>query len=91
MQNQKLIDQFNKNSAEIVKVHVQEWKSQTYFDVRVWYLDNPAENGSEQATKKGLTLNVELLPRLIKALQKAEKALEKGQDEVKGRDEIENG
>lgn len=88
MENQRLVDQFNKNSAEIVKVHIQEWKSQTYFDVRVWYLDNPAENGSEQATKKGLTLNVELLTRLIEALQKAGKALEKGQDEAKGRDEI---
>ena len=34
------------------------------------------ENGGEIATKKGLTLHVELIPDLIKALQKAEKAIQ---------------
>lgn len=88
MQNQKLIDSFYKNSAEIVKIHVQEWKAQAYFDVRVWYSENPAENGSERPTHKGITLNVELLPRLIQALEKTqeevreegEQASERGQE-----------
>ena len=74
---QKLIDQFNKNSVEIVKVHIQEWKSQNYFDLRVWNLDYPAEDGSERPTHKGITLNVEFLPKLIQALTKTQKIIEK--------------
>ena len=35
MEKQRLIDSFNKNSVEIVKVHVQEWKAQEYIDIRV--------------------------------------------------------
>lgn len=77
MENQRLVDQFNKNSVEMVKVHLQEWKSQAYFDVRVWYSENPGENGAERPTHKGITLNVELLPQLITALQKTQEETDK--------------
>jgi hypothetical protein len=75
MEKQKLIDSFNKNSVELIKIHIQEWKSQPYCDVRIWYSDKPAENGAEKPTHKGITLNAELLPRLIKALQQAQESL----------------
>jgi len=68
---QKLIDQFDKNSLEKVKVHLQEWKGEKYIDVRVWILPDAGEEGAEIATKKGLTLHCELIPDLIKALEKA--------------------
>jgi len=77
MEKQRLIDSFNKNSVEIVKVHVQEWKAQEYIDIRVWYLKHPGEIGAEKPTHKGITLNIELLPDLIQALQKAQETTEK--------------
>jgi len=71
----KLIDSFHKNSIEIVKVNLQEWKGRKYLDVRVWLLDNAAKSGGKGPTRKGITLSVEFLPRLIKALEKAQKIL----------------
>ena len=76
MTEQRLIDQFDKNAVEKIKVHLQEWKGNTYVDLRVWVKLDAGENGGEIATKKGLTLHVELIPDLIKALQKAEKAIQ---------------
>jgi hypothetical protein len=81
---QKLIDSFNKNSAELVKVHLQEWKGKPYVDIRSWLLDRPGENGAEQPTHKGLTLSAELLPRLIQALQRTQEALEKPSPKATG-------
>ena len=72
---QKLIDQFDKNDLEKIKVHLQEWKGEKYVDVRVWILPDAGEEGAEIATKKGLTLHVELIPDLIEALKKARESL----------------
>lgn len=69
---QELIDQFHKSSIEIVKISIQEFKDKPYIDMRIWVLNNPAEPGSEVATKKGICLNAELLPQLISALEKAQ-------------------
>ena len=80
---QELIDQFHKNSIELVEINLTEWKSQLYVDIRIFALNNPAERGSEVATKKGICISVELLPRLIKALEKA-------QARVKAKSEIES-
>lgn len=78
MENQnKLIDQFHKNSSEFVEVHISKWKAQDYIDIRIWHLPNPAEPGSQQPTKKGICINSDLLPKLIQGLQKAQKSLEK--------------
>jgi len=76
MEKQKLIDSFHKNSIEVIKVQLQEWKSQEYVDIRVWYLEKPGEPGNEKPTHKGITLNVELLPKLIQALQQAQGILD---------------
>jgi len=83
MENQnKLIDQFHKNSQELIEVHLSEWKGKDYVDLRIWHLPDPTKEGEKIATKKGICINAELLPRLIKALQKAEKALEKEQKQA---------
>ena len=77
MERQKLIDSFHKNSIEIAKGKLQEWKYITCVDIRAWLLPNPQENGSEQPAHKGLTLKNELLPRLILSLEMAQKEIEK--------------
>ena len=74
-QQNKLIDQFHKNSAELVEVNLTEFRGQEYVDVRIWNLPNPAEPGTEQPTKKGICISIDLLPRLIAALQKAGQSL----------------
>ena len=70
-EGQKLISQFHKNSIELVKINLSEWKSKLYVDVRIWVLEDPAKTGSEVPTKKGIRLSVDLLPKLIEALNKA--------------------
>ena len=70
------IDSFNKNSVDLIKVNLQEWKGQMYVDMRIWHLDNPAEIGAENPTHKGITMSAELLPRLLDALQKAQETFE---------------
>lgn len=75
----ELIAQFQKNSTEIIKVHIKTWKGRRYIDFRIWYLENPAEPGSEIATKKGITLNVDHLEELKKAVDKALAAVEVGE------------
>jgi len=73
-EKQRLIASFEKNSLETVKVHLQRWKNQTYIDIRAFFLD---KEKAERATKKGITLNVEILPQLIQALQQAEAVIER--------------
>ena len=82
---QKLIYKFQKNSAEVIKVYLQTWKAQPYFDVRIRGLDNPREEAEERPTHKGLTLHKELLPELIAVLQKVQAALngKGGNDQTK--------
>ena len=70
------IDSFNKNSIELIKVNLQEWKGQMYVDMVIWHLDNPAEIGAENPTNKGITMSTELLLRLLDALQKARETFE---------------
>ena len=70
--NNRLIAQFNKNSVEVVKISEAMFKEKKYIDIRIWSMGgNPAEPGTEQPTKKGLCLSIDLLPELIQALKKA--------------------
>lgn len=76
MEKQQLISEFDKNSIEKVKVHLSLFNGSYYVDVRAWVMPKVGEGGSEIATKKGLTLHVELIPDLMAALQKAGKAIQ---------------
>lgn len=69
---QELIDQFHKNSVELVEINLNEWKTQLYVDIRIWTLEKPSEPGNVKPSHKGICLNVELLPELIRGLEKAE-------------------
>ena len=45
--------------------------------LRIWTLPNPADPKDRRPTHKGICINVDRLPRLIKALEKARETLEK--------------
>lgn len=74
-EGQKVVSQFHKNSIEIVKVCLSKWKGKEYIDLRIWIMQNPAEPGSEVATKKGIRLSVDLLPKLIEGLNETSRIL----------------
>lgn len=80
MEKQKLIDSFHKNSVDLIKICLQEFRGKLYCDLRLWHLKNPAENGSEGPTHKGICLSAELLPRLIEGLKKAQEIIENAQE-----------
>lgn len=63
---------FSKNSTEKIEVKIVDWKCQDYLDIRVWYTSNGKDF---MPSKKGITLNVEVLPKLMQALEKADKVL----------------
>ena len=79
MEKQRLIDSFHKNSVEVIKVHVQEWKGQEYVDMRIWYSERAGQNGAENVTRKGICISTELLPDLIRALEKAQAFINDGE------------
>jgi len=74
----KLVAEFQKNSLEKVRVHLQEFRGQSYCDIRVWVAEKAGQSGAECATHKGLTLSTEVLPDLIRALNEAQRVLEAG-------------
>jgi hypothetical protein len=81
-EGQKLISQFHKTSIELVKINLSEWKSKLYVDVRVWVLEEPTKPGSAVPTKKGIRLSVDLLPKLVEALNKASRIHKKQREET---------
>lgn len=60
-----------KNSREDVRIALTEFQGLKLVDLRI-YAFLSGENGTKYPTKKGLSLRVERLPALIKALRKAE-------------------
>ena len=77
VENQRLVVEFQKNSQEMLKVHLQTYKGQEYVDIRAWIKNETS--GEYKATPKGLTINVELLPELMGALERAGTALDGGE------------
>ncbi|MGB7294201.1 MAG: transcriptional coactivator p15/PC4 family protein [Candidatus Aminicenantales bacterium] len=71
----KLVAEFEKNSAEMIRVHLLEWKTQVYIDIRAWFR---AEGNVLRPTTKGVRLNAELLPELRSAIDAVISALEDG-------------
>ncbi len=69
----KTVSVFQKNKFQEVRVGIREFKGNDLVDIRIWTLTQ----GSEDLvpTAKGVSINVSLLPDLMKALQNAEKIL----------------
>jgi hypothetical protein len=90
-EKQQLIASFEKNSIEVVRVHLQTWKAQRYVDIRVWKQARPGDGkAAAQPTHKGITLNVELLPELRDAIDKALTEIEL-EDSEEVREDARNG
>jgi hypothetical protein len=75
-----LIDEFEKNSAEVVRTSISEFKGKLYVDFRVWTSGAAADLGERKPTKKGLTISTEILPDLLKAVEAAISHLKRGEE-----------
>jgi hypothetical protein len=64
---------FSKNKFQEVRVGIREFKSNDLVDIRIWTISQGADQ--MVPTAKGVTINIHLLPQLIKALQESEKIL----------------
>jgi len=68
----ELIEQFEKNAAEVVRVSLTEYRGRKLVDVRVYYSD---AEGQYRPTKKGVSLNVDVYPDFRRAMLALEKVL----------------
>jgi len=67
---EKEIASFNKNSMETVKVRLQDYQDKQYLDIRVWTKGGP-KGEDPHATGKGITIHVDHLSELRRALDTA--------------------
>jgi hypothetical protein len=67
--SKKLIHAFPRNDREEVCVSAGEYRDKMYVDLRVFFRDG--ETDELRPTKKGLTIALDFLPELRKALEKA--------------------
>jgi len=65
---------FPKNKFQEIRVGIREFKSNDLVDIRTWTMTQGADQ--MVPTAKGVTINVHLLPQLLKALQDAHKILQ---------------
>ena len=63
---------FGKNATEEVRATLSEYKGHQLFSLRVWFESEP---GKWVATKKGITLRVDLFPEFKRAVEKLEAAM----------------
>ena len=69
---EKTVDSFDKNTVEEIRVTLSEFKGHQLFGLRIWF---EAEPGKWVATKKGLSLKVDLFPEFKRAIEKLEAAI----------------
>lgn len=63
-----LISEFQKNDNEKIRVEISEFKGRKYLNFRIMFKD---EDDSWKYTKKGITISVDLVDDLKKAVDKA--------------------
>ena len=68
----ELIEQFEKNATEVVRVSLTEYRGRKLVDVRVYYSDS---EGQYHPTKKGVSLSVDVYPDFKRAMLALEKVL----------------
>ena len=61
------IAEFEKNSSEVVRISLSEFKGHSYVDIRIFYED---DEGEWRPTKKGVTVSVDLVDELLEAVKK---------------------
>lgn len=76
MEDEKIIHEFQKNSAERVRISFITYKGKKLVNLRIYY--NAADKGEDwRPSPKGLTLRRELIPELKQAIDKAVEKWEK--------------
>ena len=66
----KTIATIRRNSREEVRVALQEYNGRPVFAIRAWF---QSKEGDMRPSRDGLTLRVELLPEVARALAEAER------------------
>ena len=70
----KTVSVFSKNKFLEIRVGIREFKNNDLIDIRIWTMTQGA--AQMVPTAKGVTINVHLLPDLLKALQDAQVILQ---------------
>lgn len=68
----QIVYEFQRNQDETVYFTLREYKQRKYIDLRVFF--RPKDGGEMHPTKKGITLQLELLPELKKGVAACEKS-----------------
>lgn len=71
MSSLQVVATFEKNRRENVRVALSTYQGVNLVDLRVT-VDGAAGDGTQAPTKKGVSLNIALLPQLRRALDEAE-------------------
>jgi hypothetical protein len=69
----KTVAVFSKNKFQEVRVGIREFKGNDLVDIRTWTLTQGTED--MVPTAKGVSINIQLLSELKKALEKVEEVL----------------
>ncbi len=67
---QEQISEIQKNSSEVLRVELTEFKGYQLLSMRVWTKELPGKQEA-RPTRKGLAVQVDLIPELLTALEKA--------------------
>lgn len=65
------IHEFEKNTAERVRISINEYQGNRYVDIRVMYDASQDENPEWRFSPKGITVALDLLPELKKGVDMA--------------------
>ena len=68
----KIVHSFKRNDQEEIKVSVGTYKEKEYVDIRVFFRD--AQTDEWRPTKKGITINRDLLGELSEGVKQAERS-----------------
>ncbi len=63
-----LIAEIEKNSTELIRVIITEYKGHKFIDCRVYYKD---DQGEWKPTRKGISLNAETIDEVAEAIKNA--------------------
>jgi hypothetical protein len=77
-----VIDTFDKNSQDEIKIILTSYKGALLLDIRSWRKEDAAFNAGNP-TRRGISMSINLLPRLKKAVLKAEKYLDEHKEAIK--------
>lgn len=73
----KTVSVFQKNKFQEVRIGIREFKGNDLVDIRTWTMTQGSED--MVPTAKGVSINISLLPQLMKALDEVQKELKANQ------------